>query len=245
MENTPYMNIKDKVTIVIPCYNEQSYITKTIMSIVKQDNIYGTRVIIADGFSTDRTREKINALKNTYGDIIKIEMVNGGKVAYARNFGSSLVTTKYVLFIDADTILIKNDTIDSTLKEMYRSHLDLLTCKVKSVGTDIRTNISFRIFNVINYFVSKKTPFAVGTYFLTTVSEFRRLNGFDESLQHSEDFALSKQYSPSKFKISEKFIGQDDRRFKKVGYLYMVKLLIKSFINRNNTDFFKKDIGYW
>jgi len=30
-----------------------------------------------------------------------------------------------------------------------------------------------------------------------------------------------------------------------MGYLGMVKLLIKSFINRDNKDFFKKDVGYW
>jgi hypothetical protein len=64
-------------------------------------------------------------------------------------------------------------------------------------------------------------------------------------LRHSEDYCLSKKYNPKKFTISEHYVGQDDRRFKKMGYFGMIKLLIKSFLNRNNPEYFKKDIGYW
>ena len=47
------------------------------------------------------------------------------------------------------------------------------------------------------------------------------------------------------FKIIDRHVGQDDRRFKKMGYMFMIVLLIKGFINRNNMDYFKKDVGYW
>ena len=30
-----------------------------------------------------------------------------------------------------------------------------------------------------------------------------------------------------------------------MGYTFMIVLLIKGFINRNNIDYFKKDVGYW
>jgi cellulose synthase/poly-beta-1,6-N-acetylglucosamine synthase-like glycosyltransferase len=52
-ENSKFMYIKNKVTIIIPCYNEEKYISETIKSIVKQNNINGTKVIIADNNSTD------------------------------------------------------------------------------------------------------------------------------------------------------------------------------------------------
>ena len=239
------MNIKDNLTIVIPCKNEENYISNTIMSIVKQRNIHGTRVIIADALSLDKTRSKIITLKHTYSDILKIELVNGGTVSYARNFGAHMVQTKYILFMDADTVLTEPDIIDESLTLMHDKHLDLVTCKIKSVGKDFRTKLSFFLFNIVNKIISKKTPFAVGTYFMTRKDVFKRLGEFDESLHHSEDYMLSKQYNPSKFKILNRYIGQDDRRFKKKGYFFMVKLLIKGFINRNNIDFFKKNINYW
>ena len=68
---------------------------------------------------------------------------------------------------------------------------------------------------------------------------------FNEEYQHSEDYGLSRKYSSKKFRISEHYVGQDDRRFKKMGYLGMIKLLIKSFFNRKNEEYFKKDVGYW
>lgn len=245
MENTRYMNIKDKLTIVIPSFNEENYIERTLISLANQNNIKGTRVIIADGFSKDKTRPKIINLKRSLKEKIDIELVNGGKVAYARNFGLTLVKTKYVLFMDADTVLMDNNVVDDTIQDMYHNKLDLLTCKVKSVGKDIRTNLSFKLFNLINKFISKKTPFAVGTYFMTKTDKINELKGFNESFQHSEDYMLSKLYNPKKFKISKKYIGQDDRRFKKMGYFGMVKLLINSYLNRNNVNFFKYDVSYW
>ena len=143
------MNIKDKLTIVIPSFNEENYIERTLTNLANQNNITGTRVIIADGFSRDMTRAKIINLKHNLKDRLNIELVNGGKVAYARNFGLSLVKTKYVLFMDADTVLMDNNVIDDTIKDVYHNKLELLTCRVKSVGKDIRTNLSFKLFNLI------------------------------------------------------------------------------------------------
>lgn len=72
------------------------------------------------------------------------------------------------------------------------------------------------------------------------------MNGqFDEKVAHSEDFLLSKNYNPKKFRILNHHIGQDDRRFRKMGYMGMLKLIISSFINKNNYNFFTKDVGYW
>ncbi len=239
------MNIKDKLTIVIPCYNEENYIERTITSIVQQINIAGTRVIIADGFSKDKTRAKIISLRELYKDIIKIELVNGGKVAYARNFGANLVRTKYVLFLDADSVLFDFNTIDRCLYMMQHQKLHLLTCNIKSITNDIRAKFSFSLFNFVNKVMSNVIPFAIGGFFLTRMDRFKEYGGFDESLNNSEDFWLSRQYDKNKFKIAKFYYGQDDRRFKKMGYFGMIKLLILSFINRNNLDHFKKDVGYW
>ena len=239
------MEIKDKLTIVIPSKNEEKYITNTILSIVKQRNIKGVRIIIADAMSTDKTRAKIITLKHTYKDIVNIEMIDGGTVSYARNKASEMVTTKYILFIDSDAILKSDTLISDTMREMEENNLTLLTCKISSYGKDIRTALSFMLFNIVNKIISIKTPFAVGMFFLTDRDSFRIFGGFDESLAHSEDYFLSKKYTPSRFKISSHYVGQDDRRFKKMGYLGMIKLLIKGYFNRNNKVFFQKSVNYW
>ena len=245
MEYMKPTSIKDKLTIVIPSYNEEGYIGRTITSIVKQTNIKGTRVIISDNHSTDRTRTFINNLSYVYKDMLNIELIDGGTVSVGRNNGAKLVKTKYILFVDSDTHFFNNDTIKDTLNEIESNDYDLLTCKIKSCGKDIRTMFIFFIFNIINRIISTKTPFSVGTYFLTKKDMFFVYGMFDETLNHSEDYLLSKKYKPNKFIISKHYIGQDDRRFKKMGYFGMIKMVIKGFFNRNNPDFYKKDVGYW
>jgi len=239
------MNISHKLTIVIPCKNEESYIERTINSIVNQKNIIGTRVIIADAFSTDRTRIIISDLQTKFKDIIQIELINGGPVSFARNKGASMVETKYTLFLDADTVLDNPNIINDSIFDMYHYKLDLLTCKVKSYGKNIKTSLMFMLFNPINYLLSLTTPFAVGMFFLTKTKIFNELGGFDETLQHSEDFWLSKQYSSKKFRISKHYIGQDDRRFKKMGYFGMIKLLIDGYLNQDCKEYFQRDVNYW
>jgi glycosyltransferase involved in cell wall biosynthesis len=237
--------IKNNITIVIPCRNEINYIGRTIHHINAQHNIRGTRIIIADGNSDDGTAEFIDFMIDLYKDTLKIERIRGGKVAYGRNKGAAMVKTPYILFMDADVILTRDNIINNTMYELDWNKLDLLTCKVKSVGKDIRTTITFWIFNIINKIISRKTPFAVGTYFLTTKKKFDELGGFDETLDNSEDYWLSKQYDPNNFRIADAYVGQDDRRFKKMGYFGMLKLIVQGYLNRNNIEFFKKDIGYW
>ncbi|MHB8808232.1 MAG: glycosyltransferase, partial [Anaerolineaceae bacterium] len=55
------MTITDKkVSIIVPCYNEESTIQLLLDAILKQDfPIKNIEVIIADAFSQDKTREKI------------------------------------------------------------------------------------------------------------------------------------------------------------------------------------------
>ena len=245
MVNMKYNSIKNEVTIVIPCKNEKDYIGETILSIVKQDGIRGTRIIIADADSTDGTSDILESLKDTFSDVLNIEVIKGGKVGYGRNCGADLTRTKYVLFMDADSILLSRDVISSSLHRMKEKQLKLLTCKIKSTSKDIKSKIAFAGFNFINKFISIKTPFAIGGFFMVELDSFKRNGGFDESLDHSEDYMLSKKYNPLLFTINNRYYGQDNRRFKKMGYLGMLKMIINGYINRNNPDFFKSDIGYW
>jgi len=240
-----FTNLKDKLTIVIPTYNEEKYIERTILSIVRQNNVKGLRVIVSDGFSTDNTRNIVQTLKETLKDVINIELIDGGRVATGRNNGAKLVKTKYILFMDGDSPLLDSNNLTYNTNLMNSKKLDLLTCCVKSVGKDIRTNIGFRIFNLMNRFISIKTPFAVGGYFMTKTSKFMTYGMFDETLNNSEDYHLSKQYNPKRFHISKMKYGQDDRRFKKMGYIGMLKLIILNYIHRDNIEWFKQDVGYW
>ena len=231
--------ISSFVTVIIPSKNEENYIGNTLLSLNNQKNIEGTKVIILDGDSTDNTINIINNIKKKVNYEILIE--KGGKVSYARNKGATMVNTKYVLFLDADVTFTDDDVILTSLNELENGY-DLITCKLKS-RSGFPLNLGFYLFNKIH---SKlKIPFSMGAYFMTSIESFNTYGGFDETIKQSEDFILSKKYPIDKFKIINRYVTQDDRRFKKMGYWFYIKFLVKNYIKRNDVDHFRKEINYF
>jgi len=227
------MKLCDKITIVVPCKNEENYIHHLLDSLRSQ-NIGDTRVIIAD-CSTDATRQVIK--DNSIG--LNVEIIDGGPVSIAKNNGARLVTTPYILFIDADVRFFKDTVIQDSVNKMELKKLHLIGLNIKCYDKDIRAKIGFTAFNLINHTLKFFSPFAVGAFMLTRKDKFEEYGGFPENLLTSEDYFLSKKYSPRKFKIIRHHFGQDSRRFKKMGYLGMGKYLIKNFVNRNNKKYWE------
>jgi hypothetical protein len=71
------------------------------------------------------------------------------------------------------------------------------------------------------------------------------LGGYDENAHQSEDWLLSRQIKPKNFKLVFDLITQDNRRFKKYGYLNMIKLLYRNWKNRDNIEYFYNAQNYW
>ena len=119
------MKLQNKITIVVPCKNEQDYIPHLLMHLRQQD-IGNTRIIIAD-CSTDNTREVIQVMK---GDL-NVEIIEGGNVSFAKNSGAKLATTPYILFIDSDVRFFSDTVISDCVNEIEKNNLDLIGLYVK------------------------------------------------------------------------------------------------------------------
>jgi glycosyltransferase involved in cell wall biosynthesis len=228
------MKLEDKITIVIPCKNEEDYIGFLLTDLLAQ-NIGNTRIIIADA-STDNTRYVINGFK----EHLNIEIIDGGPVSIAKNNGAKLVKTPYILFIDSDVRFFSTTVISDTVNELEHNNLDLIGLYAKCYDNDVRAKIGFALFNVINNVMKRWVPFAVGAYMLTRRDRFEEFGGFPAKYGTSEDFFLSKKYDPKKFKLVKHYFGQDSRRFQKMGYFGMALYLIKNFLNRNNPEYWNK-----
>jgi len=233
--------ISDKITIVVPCKNEENYIHH-LLDALREQNIGDTRVIIAD-CSTDTTRQVIQ--DNSAG--LNVEIIDGGPVSFAKNNGARLVTTPYILFIDADVRFFKSTVIQDAVAAIESKNLDLIGLKIKCYDRDPRARLGFIIFNTINHAMKYFSPFAVGAFMLTRRDRFEEYGGFPENFSTSEDYFLSRKYSPKKFRIIRHHFGQDSRRFKKMGYMGMAKYLVKNFINRNNKAYWDSldSSKYW
>ena len=233
--------ISDKITIVVPCKNEENYIAHLLMHL-RQQSISNTRIIIAD-CSTDRTREVIQIMKGE----LNVEIIDGGPVSTAKNNGARLVTTPYILFIDADVRFFKDTVIQDAVRLIESKNLDLIGLNIKCYDKDLRAKVGFTAFNLINHALKFFSPFALGAFMLTRRDRFEEFGGFPEQFSTSEDFFLSRKYSPKKFKIVRHYFGQDSRRFKKMGYMGMAKYLVKNFVNRNYKAYWDKldNSRYW
>lgn len=234
--------MKSLLTIVIPCKNEERYIGALLEDLSNQRHIGDTRIIVADANSTDSTLAVVKRFQKK----LNIEIITGGAVSVGRNNGAKLATTRYILFLDADVRLFTDTTIKDTLDVMRDADLDLMTLKLKNYGTDPRASFFFWAFNIFNKIMSKKTPFAIGAFFLVNRNAFENVGGFPSKYETSEDYILSKQFSPRFFRIGEHYFGQDERRFKKLGYWGMLKYMAVNFWNRNNLQHFEKaNVNYW
>lgn len=235
------MRLADKITIVVPCKNEENYIPY-LLTHLRNQMIGSTRIIIAD-CSTDNTRKVIQETKGK----LNVEIIDGGAVSVAKNNGARLVTTPYILFVDADVRFFKDTVIQDAVKLIESKELDLVGLNIKCYDNDVVAIIGFKIFNIINNVLKFFSPFAVGAFMLTRKDKFEEFGGFPEQFSTSEDYFLSRMYDTKKFKILNHYFGQDSRRFKKMGYFGMAKYLINNFMNRNNKEYWDSldNSKYW
>ena len=232
------------LTIVIPTYNEGKYIARTLYAIAAQSGTHKVKIIIADAKSTDNTRTLAEV--NGFELGLNLKIIDGGLPAVGRNAGAKLVTTPYVLFLDADVTFTYRHAIKEAFDEIATGKYQMVaTTPVYKGEFDIRASIMFGLNKYITWFLSKTEPFAIGGFTMVNRQVFNSLGGYDEKATQSEDWLLSKQIKPHNFRLIPELITQDNRRFKRYGYFSMIKLLWRNWRNRNNINYFYKDQGYW
>jgi glycosyltransferase involved in cell wall biosynthesis len=243
-ESLHYENISKYITIVIPTKNEEKYIEKTLEQITFQYGSSGIKVIMADNNSTDKTVELSISFANR--NHIDLVVVAGGLPSVGRNNGAAAVKTPYILFLDADIKFTKKTAIQSAFQKILKNdYWAVSTTPVYDGESDFKAFILFWISKYITIFLSKTYPFSIGSFTLVRKSVFHQIGGYDKKAIQSEDWLFSRQIPTDKFGLVCGLITQDNRRFKRFGYMNMIKMTIKNWLNRNNKKYFYKDNGYW
>lgn len=99
-----------KVSVIIPIYNGEKYFTECIQSILDQSFTNIEVIVINDG-STDGSLSLIERYAQNDSRIGVINQKNKG-VSAARNAGLSKAKGDYIMFVDADDYLVKNNAIE-------------------------------------------------------------------------------------------------------------------------------------
>lgn len=193
------MNLEDTVSVIIPCYNCEDYISETLESFIHQ-TIKPLEIILVDDGSSDNTIDILHEMERRYTDMVKVIRLEENKgVSYARNHGVDSSKGKYILFMDSD------DIAEYELIEEYQSRLKELNSPKKSeyvlcyssyVQIDGNNNIisnpvrgiQVKPREILGYEFIRNYISTSGV--LIKKEDFSQSGGFNEELIYSEDWDL-------------------------------------------------------
>lgn len=234
------MDLSKLLTIVIPCKNEDKIIYKTLDLLNYQNGIENVNVVVCDSSDDDITPYKLDKRSR---DKFNLNIISGGLPSIARNNGAKHCSTPYVLFMDADIFILDPNVLLKTIKTLMDNDYDLVTSKIRTSNGQF--NFVFRAFDFIQTIVKPISPFCMGGFMLVKMEIYDKIGGFDEDAKVAEDYLFSKQIKPSKFKRDDTIVFTTPRRFQSKGLFYMVKLMVLSFLNRENKKYFENHNDYW
>ena len=126
-----------RFSIIVPVYNGEQHIVKTIYTILDQNFTSFEILVINDG-SNDRTQKVLDSNFGSNGQVKLVNTINKG-VGSARNTGINKATGEYVLFVDSDDNLI--DGALTVLDSYLEKHtIDLLIFGYSVFGDNRREN---------------------------------------------------------------------------------------------------------
>jgi len=228
------MNKQPSVSIIIPCRNEEKYISKNIDSILAQNYNGELEVLVVDGMSTDKTRQIVKdynnpkvrlidnphqftpqalniGVNNANGDIF---IILGGHAYLDENF----VTNNVKILQNDKTVGCAGGQILNIYENKTGELISKAMSSVFGVG-----NATFRTGGKANYV----DTVAFGAYYKKI---HYQINGFDEDLVRNQD---------------------DDYNFKvtKVGYkiYFDPKVISHYYVRGSIKKLFKQyyQYGYW
>ncbi len=95
--------INPVVSVIVPVYNVENYLSECIESIIKQ-SLKDIEIILVNDGSTDNSFEICNKYAELDNRIIVIDKKNEGS-ASSRNSGIDIAKGKYISFVDADDVI--------------------------------------------------------------------------------------------------------------------------------------------
>ncbi len=160
------------VSVIIPCFNEEEWIEKTIRCCLDQDYpMDKLEVLIVNDYSTDRSKEVIfEAIKNIYGDndrfnikqrVKYIERVEnqGKREAMAR--GARHAKHDLLVFVDSDSFLA-HDAIRQLVQPMKNPKIGGVSGRTDVANT--YTNAVTKM-QAVRYYIAFRVMKAAESYF--------------------------------------------------------------------------------
>ncbi|WP_312065998.1 glycosyltransferase family 2 protein [Leuconostoc lactis] len=152
------------ISVVIPVYNVEDYISECVQSIVQQSYKNLEIILVNDG-STDNSILKVSEILVSDDRCRVINKENGG-LSDARNVGLNAVTGEYVCFIDSDDYLEQN-----FIQNLYEAsnNSDIIRASFRDIEgeipkgwiADMPTELTLNGREALKLFLDNNTSFVV------------------------------------------------------------------------------------
>ncbi len=176
------------VSVIIPTYNQEKYIKKTLESVLSQ-TFKSIEIIVVDDGSTDETAEIVNSFNEPR--IIYIWQKNKGPAA-ARNTGIKRAQGKYIAFLDADDLWLR-EKLERQINFMEKnSEIGLLGTgcyEINHKGEMMSKKIFPTKNKILKKILIRYNPFIQSSIMLKK-EIFDKKEGYNESFPQSEDYEL-------------------------------------------------------
>nr|WP_315170125.1 glycosyltransferase [uncultured Flavobacterium sp.] len=137
---------KPKISIIIPIYNVEKYLSRCMDSILNQ-TLKDIEIIMVDDESPDKCPSMCDEYARQDSRVKVIHKKNGG-LGFARNSGLEIASGEFVSFVDSDDYVALN-MYETLYSQAKKSNLDTLFCVYQNVENNItKKNKETKIGNI-------------------------------------------------------------------------------------------------
>ncbi len=200
--------MSSKVSIVIPCFNEENYIEECVLSLIKGD-YKNIELLIVDGRSNDNSIILIKNLQNKYSNI-KLISNPKRKTPISLNIGVQNATGTYIMIASSHSKYPSN-YISFLLKELEKLKCDVIggAIETRSKNSNFKSESIVKVlsnkFGVGNslFRIEKEATLIVDTvpFGIYKKAIFDTVGLYNEQLIRNHDIELSKRIINNGFKI--------------------------------------------
>ena len=129
---------KYSLSVIIPNYNKEKYISKCVESIINQ-TLVPDEIIIVDDCSSDNSKKIILELENKYDIVHGIYLDANYGVSHARNVGLANATCNYISFTDSDDYIYNKTKYEKEMG-LIRRYKEIKEMDIIAYSCYIRVN---------------------------------------------------------------------------------------------------------
>lgn len=199
-------NKPPQVSVVIPAYNEVTYIDRLLEALANQ-NFKDFEVIVSDAESKDGTNEVVKSFEDKL-DTKFVESPPKGP-ARGRNIGAKLAKGEWLLFLDADVDIDDPNFLKILIQETQKNNWSTSSARMTT-----KKGHSYALLYYYQRLLSHtKRPVASGYCVLTKRSLFEKSGGFNEKIHFGEDYEYVSRNAKSGFGfVKSTYYYADPRR---------------------------------